>query len=821
MQSYSIGSCRDNTAKACISLESNILSLDGNAGDIVSYSFELKNVDDRTQLIHLSVKKARELACDVALSDTLITLKPQAKYKGSLKVTVSDRIPVGGQENITILVKDSQNIEENSLKFITVRSTPHPFLLVTNEIIEESKSKIEKYPWAKENLANMLNTLDKFQFPKRKIITKPRPTKVWSSLSYIASDGEKAFQLALAYKLTNKINYRDKLIDFIKEVCDKEKGYLSIGAATTGVQVHEGNFFLFLAAACDIVYNEASLCDEDRENIKNTFRYYLKQNKGHMSSLGIMNHQASANAGAIFVALFLQDINEVNYLIDADGGMADQLSKGVMADGWWFEGTVNYCYLVTQRYVLVAQAFENFGWDLYHRRFPVEYKSKDFENIKEGFTGMKFDNWGPTGKNTRGVEDLVDAYIPMMDENAWVVSSNDSRLTKPNIYYELAYRHYRTDELAWVVGKSDRDSWVSLLYGIPNLPDVKDPRTNSEFAANVGLVALRSQGKEQNPGEQIQAYFKYGTHGGWHGQFDRTGMLALDRYGHKFFGTEMAWFGYGHAGYKECVQTSATHNMVVVDELQQEAVPSEQALFYAGKMMQVSVMETNARWRKIPIFKIEKFPPWDESDSDFKTEPILQRRLSVVTDDYVVLVDYLKANKKHKFDWMLHPVGFQSIKGATKKGEEHQMLSTSETSPYKYFTKAQWYQMKNGAQTHFLDEDVSLDIHTLWPKKADVFLASYPVGGKQSGIKNNPNRRTLGVRIEDKEALYVTILEPHKGESVIDKIESSSSDEISVFLKDGRKQIISIHNLKGNSKDIQVQISEKLNDTDIQTEITK
>ncbi|MDE5419047.1 hypothetical protein L3049_13660 [Labilibaculum sp. DW002] len=818
IQSYSIDSCHDNVTKECISLESKILSLNGNSGETVSYSFELKNSYDRTQIIRLSVRKVRELACKTALSDTLITLQPQANYKGTLKVIVSDRIPVGGQENITILVKDSQNIEEHSLKFITVRSTPHPFLLVTNEIIEESKAKIEKYPWAKENLAKMLNTLDKFQFPERKIITKPRPTKVWSSLSYIASDGEKAFQLALAYKLTNKVNYREKLIGFIKEVCDKEEGYLSIGAATTGVQVHEGNFFLFLAAACDIVYNEASLSDEDRENIKNTFRFYLKQNKGHMSSLGIMNHQASANAGAIFAALFLQDIEEVNYLIDADGGMADQISKGVMADGWWFEGTVNYCHLVTQRYVLVAQAFENFGWDLYHRRFPVEYKSKDFENAKEGFTGMKFDNWGPTGKNTRGVEDLVGAYIPMMDENAWVVSSNDSKLTKPDIYYELAYRHYRTDELAWVVKNSQRNSWVSLMYGLPNLPEVKDPRTNSDFAANVGLVALRSQGKEQKPEEQIQAYFKFGTHGGWHGHFDRTGMLALDRYGHKFFGTEMAWFGYGHAGYKECVQTSATHNMVVVDELQQEAVPSEQKLFYAGEMMQVSLTETNARWRKIPTFNIEKFPPWD--DTDFETEPILQRRLSIVTDDYVLIADYVRASEKHTYDWMLHPIGLKSVKGAIKKGKELAVLSSSNTSPYKYFKAGQWYKKNKGTVVQFEDENVNLDVHLIWPKKTAILIANFPNGGKQSGIRNNPNRRTLGVRGEAKEILYLNVLEPYKGEAMITNIESVVSNEITVFLRDGRKQNISIDHLKGKAEDVQVQIVEVLNNVDLRKEST-
>jgi len=798
-------------------LSSQILSKPAKAGDKISYSFVLKNTKKTTQSFFLVIKNAKELASEVSLSDTLVTLKTHEEYEGTLEVIVSERIPVGAYENIDLNVISKEDGSVQTLQFITVREKPHPFLLATEELFTEVQEKIKNYDWAKSNFNSMLDEMDKFQFPEQKIITKPRPTQVWSSLNYKPSDSEAAFKLAIAYKLTGEQKYYNKLITFIQNFCNPEKGYLSVGAATNGVMVHEGNFFLHLAAACDIIYNELS--ENDHNNIVKIFRQYLRQNRLHMNSLGIMNHQASANAGAILVAMYLQDITEVNFLTYADGGMADQIGKGVMADGWWFESTVNYCYLVTQRYCLVAQAFKNYGWDLYHQRFPAKYKSKDFVNAKEGFAGMKFDNWGPTGKNTRGVEDMVSPYIPFMDENAVVVSSNDSRATAPDPFYELAYREYKQEELAWVLSKSNRDSWISLMYGVAEIPQVEDPRIQSAFAPNVGITALRSQKKGQKPEEQIQAYFKYGTHGGWHGHFDRTGMLALNRYGHRFFGTEMAWFGYGNAGYKECVQTSATHNMVIVDEMQQEAVPSEQTLFFAGEMMQVSVTETNARWRKIPSHNLEKFPPWD--DTDFETEPIFQRRLSVVTDDYVVIADYLKATEKHSFDWLLHPVGLKNTKGLTEKGPMMDVLSTSSTSPYKYFKQAQWYHMKKGGLVQFQDEGINLDVHALWPKKADVFLANYPVGGKQHEIKNNPDRRTLGIRTKAEGVVYITVLEPYSGKSTISKIESETQKEMTVFLKDGRKQKIQISNLKNEEKNVEVTIVEQNNKTIVRTEETK
>ncbi|WP_406683265.1 heparinase II/III family protein [Seonamhaeicola sp. MEBiC1930] len=787
-----------------------------NANDTINYGFNIQNTHNSKQTFHLQIHKPREIASISFLKDTLITLEPGCIYKANLSVIISDRIPIGGQESCFVTVKTDNSLEK--FEFISVRSMPHPFVLVTNDVIAEAKEKINNYSWAKENLNLMLKQLDKFEFPKRKIVTKPRPVKVWSSLAYDRSDGEKAFKMCLAWRLTGNEIYKKKVVEFLREVCDKEEGYLSIGAATTGVQVHEGNFFMFLAAACDILYAEDDLTSSDKENIEATFRYYLELNRKHMDGLGIMNHQASANAGAILAALFLQDMSEVEYLTNADGGMGDQIAKGVMADGWWFEGTANYCYLVAQRYVLVAQAFENHGLDLYHRRFPTEFKSKDFENAKEGYTGMKFDNWGPTGKNTRGVEDMVSPYICMMDEDANVVASNDTNLKEPNEFYELAYREYGSKELAWVLSKSKRDSWVSLMYGIPEIPVVEDPRTASDFVANVGLVALRSQGKSHVPEEQIQAYFKYGTHGGWHGHFDRTGMVALDRYGHKFFSTEMVWFGYGKPGYKECVQTSATHNMVVVDELQQEAVPSEQLLFYKGDMMQVSVTETNARWRTIPTWNAEKFPPWDDKEFDEAFKPVQQRRVSIVTDDYVVIADYINAPQKHTYDWLLHPKGFKSINGVRKTGGVLDSLSKKYDSPYKYFKKGQWYKTKKGAEIKFLDEGVNLDVHTLWPKKADVLLANYPIGGKPRGMKNNPDRKTYGVRVNAKTAQFLNVLEPYKGKSQIFKIVSANPNELIVKLIDGREQKISISNIE--SSNIKIEIVEKKDKDIIRTEKT-
>lgn len=797
------------------------ISRSAEAGEVIEYAFELTNNQEEEQTFVLSIDQPRLLASAYSLGRSSIILKANETHVGMLSVKVSDRIPKGAFETATLIGYNADSSQVKKWKFITVRSKPHPYLLVTDELLKEAREKIDNYQWARDNFDELIESAKSYKIPERKVVTRPRNTRVWDSFNYHASTSQRVFDKALVWKLAGDTTLREEVIRFVRDVCDREQGFLTIGKATTGVQVHEGNFFLYLAAICDILYGEDLLTETDKDNIEATFRYYIELNRDDMSGVGIMNHQASAISGGVLAALFMEDMAELDHLMNAEGGWVDQLSKGTMSDGWWFESTGNYSYLVVHRFAMVAQVFENYGWNIYDRRFPVRFKSKDFENVKEGFTGMKFDIWGPMDNNTIGLEEMFSGHIPMMDENAVLVSSNDSNTPGPHVFYELAYRHFRKDELAWVIKQSDRKGWGALIYGVSEIPEVEDPRSKSNFSPNVGLTALRSQTADRPIEEQITAYLKFGTHGGWHGHFDRTGLLALDRNGHKYFGTEMCWFGYGHRGYKECVQTTATHNMITVDELQQEAVPSEQVLFHAGEMMQASVVQTKARWRKIPTWNIEKFPPWDDKEFDADFEPILQRRLTVVTDDYVVIADYMGASKRHTYDWFLHPIGFESIKGAVKSGNPLDTLSSQLDSPYKYFTNGQWYKMNQGGELLFDDDGNKLGVHTLWPRKADVLIAHYPKGGRQRGIRNNPDRRTYAVRLEGKEATFLHVIEPYNGDPQIKEIISTEPGKAVIKLVDGREQTIEISKLGGEAENIRVEIKEMLDGQTLRNESTK
>jgi len=277
---------------------------------------------------------------------------------------------------------------------------------------------------------------------------------------------------------------------------------------------------------------------------------------------------------------------------------------------------------------------------------------------------------------------------------------------------------------------------------VPNLPDVESEKMKvSAYADNMGIVQLRSQtpGREQR--EQIQAALHYGSHGGYHGHFDRTGLVHLARYGRSFYNPEMYWYGYASYLYKFLVQTSINKNMVVVDQKMQEPVESFRTFFYTGDMLQASVVESNARWSHPPyggmvysgrehytlkdfardenrsLYIPEETPPHGEC-TEF-TEPVLQRRLMIMMDDYVVLADYLEAEQEHTFDWLINIKGFEGITsdGSTERIRHDGQMNKDPLGAAQFTTDCNWYATTGTARAKF---------KTLWGEGADNEAARMP-----------------------------------------------------------------------------------------------
>ncbi|MEI6890951.1 MAG: hypothetical protein V5783_02160, partial [Pontiella sp.] len=287
-------------------------------------------------------------------------------------------------------------------------------------------------------------------------------------------------------------------------------------------------------------------------------------------------------------------------------------------------------------------------------------------------------------------------------------------------YYEIAYFAYGDPKYAAIIKSSGvRD----LIYGVPELPAATPVLgEGSSFLDNVGATMLRST--QEDPRERIQAVLKYETHGGYHGHFDRGALNSLMRYGRSFYNPEHVWQGYPAFMYAFFVQSSLPHNMVV-DMKQQEAVESHKLFFSTNDLMQVTAVETKARWSAPPYGGINypwftgdtfqekcweegRYMPVPENEPTWGTlgsftERITQRRLLAVTDEYIVLADYLEAQEEHTFDCLFNIKGFQRLEadeGAESVRHTEQMNSNPILSA-QVITDCNWYETKGTTKVSF------------------------------------------------------------------------------------------------------------------------
>jgi hypothetical protein len=512
----------------------------------------------------------------------------------------------------------------------------------------------------------------------------------------------------------------------------------------------------------------------DRSQIENTFRLLIQTIDFETSMGSINNWNLSEVCGALYCALDIQNLSLADRFFSGPSGIKDQLANGVLDDGWWYECAISYNVWCSSEFSQVALAMEPWGVNFRDMKVPVgyslNYSLRPFDN--GSLYGMKFEKWGPVTSPTVDIKRMWDALPRFADYRGVMFGVNDATEARLAGYrreiastpYELAYYLYRDPAYAAIIrqGGGARD----LIYGVPDLPsDAPAKFRSSAYADNVGLVMLRSQSTGKPDRERIQAVLHYGTHGGFHGHFDRTELLHLSRYGRSFYNPESVWYGYAPFMYKFYVQNSTSKNMVVVDRKMQEPVESKRLLWHNGDLFQATVIETKARWSTPPYggmvypeqgykslqeksFAEGRFLPKPEKEpiygsvNDY-TEPILQRRLMIVTDDYVLLADYLTGDRNHTFESLLQMKGFEGLDGGAKSHHDPQwdmnpVLDAQFVTDCDWFTavaptvakfKMQFGPGEDNAGTRTFENEpgaLKLDVHSLWPLQQELMVGTTP-----------------------------------------------------------------------------------------------
>lgn len=745
------------------SIEAKVQGKSSKPGTQILYEFEVGNTTNAKQGVQLQVETQGWESMKASLNTDAIDLKPGEVKTLQLKVDISDHIPVGIREKQTVIaMSNGYGASEVSIEFITAVQVPTPNIVFTAEGWQSIRDKTEKYDWGKEGLEEYIDKAEKWKVPEGKDFSNETGRPLGKSV--FKTNGHEIYDCAIAYQLTKNEDYAAKCLKILRRLIDPETGYPATLVGGGNSFVGEGKFWQAIGRMYDLIRDSPQVTHQDRELTEATFRLFVTQTIKGNSKGAISNWNVAEITGAFYCAMNLQDWNLIDQLLNGPTGIYKHLEHGIMNDGWWYECAVGYNTWVATEFSEVAIALQPWGINFKDKTFPLG-TSKHFSLLASrrvgGVMGMEFEKWGNLERNSVGIKDMWDATINFLDYRGVILAVNDAVESKVSGKpYELAYYLYRDPEYAAVINRGDKRD---LLYGIPDLPDVtSDKMKQSAYADNMGIVQLRSQTDNREQREQIQASLHYGSHGGFHGHFDKTNLVNMSRYGRSFYGTLAYWFRYQSYLYKFWKQTSINKNMVVVDEKMQLPVENSKTLFHSGDMMQATTIETNSKWSYAPYGGIPSTEKsfaqkmWDESriiempdnppsfgEVTGYTEPVMQRRTLVVMDDYIVLADYLAGEKEHQFDWMLQIKGFKGI-SADKVAYSHHsnQMNTDLLGSAQFITDCDWYQTEGTIKTQYEmcfgegcdnrgvrmpnreEGPLKVDVYNAWPKKSEVMIGT-------------------------------------------------------------------------------------------------
>lgn len=548
--------------------------------------------------------------------------------------------------------------------------------------------------------------------------------------------------------------------------------------------MQEGHFFKHLLLPLDIIYDTGFVTEELKEKLKKCLYIYMDTLDYHVRNGHISNWLLSELVGGAYAAMVVQDFHYIQRFVYGPGGVVDQFKYGMLNDGWWFECSVGYNTWVSSMMIHMAHSMQVFGYDLAYEKFPIPYN----KTVSAGYTlkpekvhsGIVSEKWGGNLKNFVTIKDMFDAALPFLDDRGVIfgVSDSDEKKLEGIHYgstYELAYHYYKDPEYIPVIKRLKKEP----MFGIPTLPKYEGSgASENAYADNIGVAMLRSKKENTENLNQIQAVLRYGSHGGAHGHFDTASLLSVMRYGRSLFNPEHTWWGYAHFMYKFYVQCCLTKNMVVVDDKMQIPADSKRILFTSGKELQTTGVEINTEWAYPPyggmvyyqsgqsptLDELRKrceqnssyLPIVDESEATYGemshyTEKILQRRVMAVTDDYIVLFDYVQGEEEHTFRSLLQIKGFLGIEGENVSYVGHtEQMSDNLLSDAQFITDCSWYEAKSPTVAHFetifTEEDtgktlradrsnyneiglLKIDAHTAWPKESEQMVGRVAVAG--------------------------------------------------------------------------------------------
>lgn len=447
---------------------------------------------------------------------------------------------------------------------------------------------------------------------------------------------------------------------------------------------------------------------------------------------GIHNFACWHNAaiGTIGVVLDREDL--VAFAMESDFGCYNQLQRGVLADGLWFEGSFSYHFYTLYALLTLAKATRHLpGYDLHQR---PELRAMLLAPIQSAYP-----DWSLPAPNDCWY------FTSLLDDCCHGVPQAPA-------FYEIALAWYNEPLFAEVLQRAyqqgPRDSLDALLFGQTELPATALSTLPSMHLPASGYAILRSTQTTPQAIAADQRYLllKYGPHGGGHGHPDKLNLI-LHAYGQRL-SSDLGTPGYGVALFESWYRQTICHNTVIIDGSSQPEARGQIQHFRTEGLFQLADASVQ----------------WDEVSGPYAGATL--RRVVLARPDYFLDLFLVQTPQPRRIDWVYH-----------NAGTFHSRLPLTPYPPLG--AEGEGYQHITGAQHTITDTAIS----AAWQMdqvRLHLFSAGAPattvITGSTPGNPPGDARVTLLQRRQGTATAFLSLFHPFHNEPVVTAVTWKESD---------------------------------------------
>jgi len=351
----------------------------------------------------------------------------------------------------------------------------------------------------------------------------------------------------------------------------------------------------YIGPAYDLIHDSGVLSKEQHEAIRAGLLRPMLANIDR-NKAGKSNWQTWHNAAMLWGGALVGDAAWIEKAIaDRDNGFYHQMDVSVSKEGMWYENSWGYHFYTLRALVIMAETARRLDIDLWGH-----------ERLRKMFTLPVYYTMG-------------DGMLPRFGDDV------NSSVRRVGSLFEPAYHAYRDPGMLALL--SSRPGFEGILLGRSARPAPQQVALDSMVFEDAGHAILRTRGPAQ-----LTAALTFGPYGGFHGHYDKLSFVFFG------FGRELAVDpgrarsqAYRLPIHRNWYKATIAHNAVLVDGKSQNPAAGKLELFERGADHVAALASCDAAYRGVR-----------------------HKRLLLMTDAYLLVLDTLRSDTNHRFDWLYH-----------------------------------------------------------------------------------------------------------------------------------------------------------------------